>query len=81
MRESSVSARAGTIASSSVTASSFSSVSLTDMRYESVAAITSFAPSKRTSTPVRTGRDSSRDAERATFETVLRNVSLSTVNV
>ena len=81
IRESSVSARAGTIASSSAPAASSSSVSLTDIRYESVAAMTSFAPSKRTSTPVSTGRDSSRDAERATFETVSRNAALSTVKV
>ena len=42
-----------------------SSVSLTDSRYESVAAITSLPASKRTRTPVSTGRDSSRDAARA----------------
>ena len=39
-------------------------VSLTDSRYESVAAMTSLPPSKRTRMPVSTGRDSSRDAAR-----------------
>ena len=63
-RASSWSARAGTIASSSQAgAGSSSVVSLTLSRYESVAAITSFSPSKRTRMPVSTGRDSSREAD------------------
>ena len=81
MRESSVSARAGTIASSSAPSLPAISVSLTESRYESVAAIISFPPSKRTRIPVSTGRDSSREAERATRETVSRNAARSTVNV
>ena len=50
-------------ASSSGT-SPLSSVSLTESRYESVAAITILPGSKRTRMPVRTGRLSSRDALR-----------------
>ena len=65
MRASSCSARLGTIASSSGTVPS-SSVSLTARRYESVAAMTSLPPVKLTRMPVSTGRDSSRDAARAT---------------
>src|SRR6266550_2764744 len=57
------------------------SVSFTDSRYESVAAMTSLPASKRTRIPVNTGRDSSRDAERATRETVSSSDSRSTVNV
>ena len=45
---------------------SASAVSFTARRYESVAAMTSFPASNRTRMPVSTGRDSSRDAERAT---------------
>ena len=55
-----------------------SAVSLTESRYESVAAITSLPGSKRTRTPVSTGRDSSRDAERLTRATVSSSVSRST---
>ena len=40
------------------------------MRYESVAAIVRLEPSKRTRMPVRTGRDSSREAARETRWTV-----------
>ena len=80
MRASSPSARAGMIASSSGT-SPLSSVSFTDRRYESVAAITSFPASNRTRIPVSTGRDSSRDAERETRETVSSSDCRSTVNV
>ena len=47
-----------------------SSVSLTAIRYESVAAIVSRDPSKRTRMPVSTGRDSSREAARETRWTV-----------
>jgi len=47
-----------------------SSVSLTANRYESVAAMISCSPSKRTRTPVRTGLDSSRDAARPTLSIV-----------
>ena len=61
MRTSSWSARAGMIASRSGPDAE-SGVSFTASRYESVAAITSLSPSKRTRTPVRTGRDSSREA-------------------
>ena len=43
--------------------------------------MTSCEPSKWTSTPVSTGRDSSRDAARATFVTVSRKAALSTVKV
>ena len=78
MRVTSESARAGTIASSSGASPSMA-VSRTDMRYESVAAITSLAGSKRTSTPVSTGRDSSREAARLTCEAVSTNVSASMV--
>ena len=69
IRPSSSSARAGMIASSSGPAD-VSSVSFTAMRYESVAAIVSREPSKRTRMPVSTGRDSSRDAARETRCTV-----------
>ena len=48
---------------------------LDESRYESVAAMTSFPPSKRTRMPVSTGRDSSREAERPTREIVSRNAS------
>ena len=75
-RDSSVSARAGMIASSSGAAES-SSVSLTESRYESVATMTSFPASKRTRIPVSTGRDSSREAERATRSMVSSNASRS----
>ena len=75
-RESSVSARAGMIASSSGAVSP-SSVSFTESRYESVATMTSLPASKRTRIPVRTGRDSSRDAERATRSTVSSSASRS----
>ena len=60
IRESSVSARAGTIASSSALAGSSSSVIFTDIRYESVAAMTSFEPSKWTR--LRSARDGTRRA-------------------
>ena len=56
-------------------------VSLTESRYESVAAITSLPASKRARMPVSTGRDSSRDAERETRPTVSSSASLSTLNV
>ena len=75
-RDSSVSARAGMIASSSGAAAS-SSVSLTESRYESVATMTSFPASKRTRIPVSTGRDSSREAERATRSMVSSSASRS----
>ena len=75
-RDSSVSARAGMIASSSGAASP-SSVSLTESRYESVATMTSFPASKRTRIPVSTGRDSSREAERATRSMVSSSASRS----
>ena len=42
--------------------------------------MTSFPSSKRTRIPVRTGRDSSRDAERPTFVIVSRNAVRSTWN-
>ena len=77
IRASSVSARAGMIASSSVRASP-SGVSLTESRYESVAAMTSLPASKRTRMPVSTGRDSSRDADRATRAIVSSSASRST---
>ena len=64
-RASSWSARPGTIASSSG-AEPVSSVSLTARRYESVAAITSLPSVNETRIPVSTGRDSSREAARAT---------------
>ena len=47
-----------------------SDVSFTARRYESVAAMTSLSPSNFTRMPVRTGRDSSREAARATFSIV-----------
>ena len=47
-----------------------SSVCLNESRYESVAAMNSWVPSKRTWIPVSTGRDSSFEAERATRSTV-----------
>ena len=50
-------------------------VSLTARRYESVAAITILPGSKRTRIPVRTGRLSSRDAERPTRFTVSSSAS------
>ncbi len=65
-RASSRSARAGTFASSGWASGVSSSVCLTESRYESVATIVSFPPSAWTSTPVRIGRTSSRDAARAT---------------
>ena len=79
-RASSWSARAGTIASSSRPGPAGSVVSLTLNRYESVAAITSLSPSKRTRMPVSTGRDSSREADLPTREIVSRKTSRSTVN-
>ena len=69
MRPSSVRARAGMIASRSGPDCS-SSVCLNERRYESVAAMNSWVPSKRTWIPVSTGRDSSFEAERATRSTV-----------
>ena len=69
IRASSVSARAGMIASRSGPDCS-SSVSLNESRYESVAAMNSRVPSNRTWIPVSTGRDSSFDADRATRSTV-----------
>ena len=65
-RPSSCSVRAGTFASSSPSSGCSSDVSLTDSRYESVATIRSSLPDADTSTPVRCGRVSSREAERAT---------------
>ena len=64
------------IASSSGAASP-SSVSFTESRYESVATITSLPASKRTRMPVSTGRDSSREADRATRSTVSSSASRS----
>ena len=78
MRESSCSARAGMIASSSGS-SSLTVVSLTASRYESVAAMTILPVSKRTRMPVSTGRLSSRDALRPTRATVSISASRSTV--
>ena len=80
MRASSCSARLGTMASSSGAGES-SAVSFTASRYESVAAITSLSPANWTSTPVRTGRASSREAARATRPIVSSSASRSTVNV
>ena len=80
MRASSCSARAGTIASSSGTVPS-SVVSLTASRYESVAAMTSVPAVNCTRMPVSTGRDSSRDAARATRWIVSSSGSRSTANV
>ena len=77
IRCSSVSARAGMIASRSGPACS-SSVSLNESRYESVAAMNSRVPSKRTWIPVSTGRDSSFDAERATRSTVSSSEAVAT---
>ena len=76
MRASSCSARAGMIASSSGSDPA-TGVSLTASRYESVAAITILPGSKRTRIPVRTGRLSSRDAERPTRVTVSISASRS----
>ena len=80
MRASSCSARLGTIASRSGTVP-LKDVSFTARRYESVAAMTSFPPPNWTRTPVRTGRDSSRDAARATRWIVSSSDSRSTENV
>ena len=66
IRPSSWSVRAGTFASSSPSSGCSSEVSFTDSRYESVATIRSSWPEAETSTPVRCGRVSSREAERAT---------------
>ena len=55
-----------------------SSVSLTAMRYESVAAIVSCEPSNLTRIPVSTGRDSSREAARETRWTVSSSDAAST---
>ena len=62
-------------------AASESSVSLTASRYESVAAMMSFDPSNCTSTPVSTGRDSSRDAARDTRPIVSSSAPASTLEV
>ena len=56
-------------------------VSLTARRYESVAAMTSVPPVNWTRMPVSTGRDSSRDAARATRPIVSSSGSRSTANV
>ena len=59
-------ARAGTIASRTSAGGASRAVWRTASRYESVATIVSPSGPRRTSTPVSTGRVSSRDAARAT---------------
>ena len=73
--------RAGTLASSSPSSGCSSVVSLTDSRYESVATIRSSLPDADTRTPVRCGRVSSREAERATRLIVSTNAATGRASV